>query len=347
MDTVVMWRTNHPNLSLAAIVVGAAVVFFMTMWYVWTAQQTILDPLRSTHSPLRARDKNKRKLSFQFFLWCFFTWLALSLASTSGLWYLNRAWILQSFPTPEARPWEALVIIFVGIPAIVFGLVTFFLVRWSWIRPVRLFCPHCGKYIPSNTPWTCGRCNSENHPELPTFDLFFTGRSCCSRSYLNACKECDAEPLAFRCYHCQQMIVLKGIAGKISAEELERHCAQKPQTTAPPPVVVAESQDTVRQRRVIEKEDLEHRITVAELETSLAQRVAALTAVRTRDEKRELSAKERLEQSFIKQREETLAVHDVAQKARSKAKQKYAKDPEMLELENAVIEDFVNKHGLD
>lgn len=62
-------------------------------------------------------------------------------------------------------------------------------------KPFRLFCEHCGKFIPSDMQWKCGVCDYEN---LQTY----------LNSFLNKCKNCKTPPKSFLCPHCNGMMFL-------------------------------------------------------------------------------------------------------------------------------------------
>src|ERR1041385_8201165 len=60
------------------------------------------------------------------------------------------------------------------------------------LKPLRLFCDHCDKYIPSDMEWRCGYCNEEN-------------RATRLYSFLNKCQKCKRSPKAVVCPHCQKI----------------------------------------------------------------------------------------------------------------------------------------------
>jgi predicted RNA-binding Zn-ribbon protein involved in translation (DUF1610 family) len=60
-------------------------------------------------------------------------------------------------------------------------------------RAIGIECPHCGKYIETNTPWICGykQCRNENVDDFP---------------FIYRCEHCGAEPKAYKCHHCDSLI---------------------------------------------------------------------------------------------------------------------------------------------
>jgi hypothetical protein len=64
-------------------------------------------------------------------------------------------------------------------------------------RAIGIECPHCQKYIETNTPWICGYkgCRNENVDDFP---------------FVYRCEHCSAEPKAYKCHHreCGKLIFL-------------------------------------------------------------------------------------------------------------------------------------------
>lgn len=64
-------------------------------------------------------------------------------------------------------------------------------------RAIRIKCPHCGKYIETNTPWICGSkgCRNDNVDDFP---------------FIYRCENatCGYYPKAYKCHHsdCQKLI---------------------------------------------------------------------------------------------------------------------------------------------
>lgn len=60
------------------------------------------------------------------------------------------------------------------------------------VRPLRMFCTECGKYIPSDLEWKCGFCNFKNYRVR-------------LNSFLRKCQGCKRAPHAIVCPHCQEL----------------------------------------------------------------------------------------------------------------------------------------------
>lgn len=100
--------------------------------------------------------------------------------------------------------------------ALVFCLFFFFLHK----RAIAIECPHCGKYIGTNTPWVCGVCGTKN---LRVDDFPFVNR--CEN------KECGCEPKAYKCHHfdCGKLIFLSNDQSEINYAQ----CVNMPEKSRP------------------------------------------------------------------------------------------------------------------
>jgi hypothetical protein len=56
------------------------------------------------------------------------------------------------------------------------------------LKPLRLFCEHCDKYLPSDTEWRCDYCGHHNEATK-------------IYSFLNKCEQCKRAPKAVVCPH--------------------------------------------------------------------------------------------------------------------------------------------------
>jgi len=68
------------------------------------------------------------------------------------------------------------------------------------LKPLRLFCAHCGKYVPSDREWFCGYCDRKNERTK----LY---------SFLRKCQHCKRFPKAYICPHsgCEHLNFLDKI----------------------------------------------------------------------------------------------------------------------------------------
>jgi hypothetical protein len=340
MSILFQWWDVHSVAAWGVLCGGVLATIIAVAWYVHVFKMHIVEPLRSTHDPVTASRRNQAKISKRLLLWIFFTWVTISAIGGFMLWCFVRQSVEPLITQDEYRPLVPLgAFMIVGLPV---EFMLLMVLGWFWRRPVRLFCPSCGKYVPGNLPWFCGRCNSENRAPKHDDGLLASSRHV-RHSFLHKCKACGAKPVAFHCQHCTEAFVLDRTWMDADKREVERLAAYMIQGAPPQP----ESREKVKERQVLHVENLEHRITVAELETRLAQRKKELDTLRTcREEKPIPTTRERLQQTFDRQHEEFLAVHELARVAQARAEEKYRDDPEMLEMENAVIQQFVEKHAM-
>jgi predicted RNA-binding Zn-ribbon protein involved in translation (DUF1610 family) len=88
-----------------------------------------------------------------------------------------------------------LTLVFGGLPAFIIAFIAAFCLHFFYLdkRAIGIECPHCGKYIETNTPWICGykQCRNENVDDFP---------------FIYRCEHCGAEPKAYKCHHCDSLI---------------------------------------------------------------------------------------------------------------------------------------------
>src|ERR1044071_5454799 len=60
-------------------------------------------------------------------------------------------------------------------------------------RPIGIRCTNCRKFLKTNTPWVCGfkQCRNDQTDDFP---------------FVNRCQHCEAEPKAYKCHHCGELI---------------------------------------------------------------------------------------------------------------------------------------------
>lgn len=178
-------------------------------------------------------------------------------------------------------------------------------------RPLRLFCKHCDKYVPSDMVWCCSHCNREN---IRT-KLY---------SFLHKCQQCKRAPKSFACPHCENLNFL-------DKDEEGSHPARG--VGAPPaPLVKVDSRIEKRRAHDEQKEALEQEIVIARLDAELA----AVKA--TADTAKERSAPERLEKSFSDHDAHVLAAHRIAKRERESNATKYKDDPEFREMADQSVQ---------
>ena len=182
-------------------------------------------------------------------------------------------------------------------------------------RPIKLRCPQCWNFVRTNTPWVCGFClrNNEHADEFPV---------------INRCEHCGAEPRAYQCHHCQQLIYL-------TEDRLNRNfatCLNPPGQAAPPP----EDEMTLLRK---EKEKLEHEIAMTEL-------TAKLEAGKQRLEfGKKKSPREEIEESFAKYDARVMGKEEFARKQRAIYAERYKDDRDMLDRANEALNDWLRERA--
>ena len=116
------------------------------------------------------------------------------------------------------------------------------------LRPVRLFCTKCDRYIPGDMEWSCSHCNYGNEGTR-------------YYSFLNKCKNCKRAPKSVVCPHCGELNYL-------DKHRIGTHPASSLKIPIPPQT----REEILRQRREErsdQKEDIEHKILIARLDKDL------------------------------------------------------------------------------
>lgn len=337
MDTVSGLTLAVHEYDLELIFLTAIAVLFFALC-ASLAPYFFLEPMRNVFEPAQARALANRKWSWQALF--YFVGCTLSLWSVVPIALLWRVNLRSGSPNYFFDEWQGVVYFSVFILILIAGIVYQYGVRYYNARPVRFFCPTCGAYQPSTTPWICGRCRHEN-------------KSLVRFSYLRECEDCREAPETFNCHRCNEFICLnKGPTnGRPQVHSLDLAARRAPrQESAEIP-----REQVVKQQRS-EREDIEHKISMAELTARLAERLKQLKKVLNVEDPKpstdsetkviEPTARERREKELQRHRDEQLSVHEVAREAREEAKKKYADDPDLLEQHLAVIQEFVEQNAL-
>lgn len=180
-------------------------------------------------------------------------------------------------------------------------------------RVIGIRCPHCSKYIATNTPWVCGFCQKENR----SVDLF---------PFVHRCEHCGAEPKAYRCHHriCGKVIFLTN-------DELEDNHA-----TCRNSLPSAPSSDPTADRKEA-KEALSHEIEMADLASKL-DHIKQRTALGKKK-----TPNEEIEESFIKHHARVMGSQEFARRQRAVFAEQFKDDPEMLKCANDSLEQWLHE----
>jgi hypothetical protein len=193
-------------------------------------------------------------------------------------------------------------------------------------KPLRLFCEHCGKFIPSDLTWFCGYCNNENiHTKI--------------YSFLNKCEECKRAPQSLHCPHCGEPIFF----GK---SRNDGHPAWHKLPLSPPPPRLPETREQTEakmkaknlENRQERRAELEYEIVCAKLDNELA-------ALKKQGEMiKGGTPEELLERDFLKHDAHFMAVHKIANRKLEAYKKEFAHDSDLLEKGELSVEMWRTKH---
>jgi hypothetical protein len=172
------------------------------------------------------------------------------------------------------------------------------------LRPLRLFCEHCDKYVPSDMEWRCGYCNEENW-----FTRYY--------SFLNKCRKCKRPAKSFVCPHCREINFL-------DKDQVETHPATKAGPSVLPPTK-DEARREKREEREDSKEELNHEIEIARLSADLVKYKASAEFAKAK------TAMEKLEKSFGEHDAHVMGVKTIVRRQKALNFEKYKDDPEGLE----------------
>jgi hypothetical protein len=187
-------------------------------------------------------------------------------------------------------------------------------------KPIQLSCEHCGKLTASDMEWVCGFCDVENHRTK----LY---------SFLFKCEQCKQPPKCLQCPHCKTVMFF----GK---SRDTRHTARKTQSPTSP-----ETEEQIQAKRAREREDskaqVEHEITLTRLNAELTKLKKSIED--TMESGKKKTPHESLEESFTEHDAQVMAAYKIAKREKEANQKKYADDPELLEMANESIQDWLEK----
>lgn len=237
--------------------------------------------------------------------------------------YTLAAWVFHS---RKSVPWEVLGLLgFFGTVTGIVKLVSIVIRQHRGVtKPFRPFCPHCGKYIPSELEWMCGFCDKHN---INT-NIY---------SFLYKCERCEATPKAYRCHHqdCGEDIFLD--ADNDATHRATMFKEPMPEEAKPIAQLRQEELDEI----AFNKARATELSAQLDAELDLSQRQWRLE--QSKKARQSQSSGSELEQSFEAHWDRHFEIHRIAASRRKKAERAYADDPEMLGLALMAIENWVAK----
>ena len=188
-------------------------------------------------------------------------------------------------------------------------------------RPLRLFCDHCDKYVPSDMVWECAHCDYVN-----AFTNIF--------SFLNRCSRCKRVPRAYCCPHCDRVNFLDGArGGDYAAKQYVQPGAKEPEVAPPDP------REIRSQNHEDEKTEMLRKIEIGLLKRKLTQIEASF------EFQKERTHQEKLRERFDKKLDKHLAF-DMLKKQLASEYAEALKDAEFKERMDLVLNELAAEEGL-
>jgi hypothetical protein len=179
-------------------------------------------------------------------------------------------------------------------------------------RAIGIRCPRCTKPIDTNTPWICGykQCRNENVDDYP---------------FVHRCQHCGAEPKAYECHHCQELIFFTEDCLRINYAK----CINLP---AKPKALTTDGD-------VEEIDSLDKGIQISERKLKKAKIDVEL---KTFDEilnpPKPKKQRDILQEDFENYHDRNMSGADIVQSKKAENAVKYQDDPAELERQNALVD---------
>jgi len=199
------------------------------------------------------------------------------------------------------------------------------------LKPLRLFCEHCDKYLPSDMEWRCAHCGHEN---LSTRIY----------SFLNKCQQCKRSPKSVACPQPG--------CGKLNFLDKDKdgsHPAVKNSAPAIPPLSPEQLQAQERTKHRVKKsedhtdrrEDISREIEIARLDAELSKWKASAESFKKK------SPLDQLKSDFEQRKMHAMGVHEIAANEYALNKETFKDDPEKQEQADTVVKNWAeDKAGL-
>lgn len=178
-------------------------------------------------------------------------------------------------------------------------------------RAIGIECPHCARYIETNTPWTCPNkgCRNDRVDDFP---------------FIYRCEHCDYYPKGYECHHCRKPIYFSSdrqIAGIAK-------CANAPAESKPQRVKKDEHEGKLAKKQ----KDLQ----LTELDVKQAEQQVKLKGFKDiLEPQKPKSVRERLRSRVGGKTE----LDDEVRKMEAEANEKFKDHPVELEKQLKVIRD--------
>ena len=187
------------------------------------------------------------------------------------------------------------------------------------LKPLRLFCQHCDKYMPSDMEWRCAHCGHENWATK-------------YYSFLNKCQNCKRPPKSVACPHCGKLNFLdRDGDGSHPAVRIFVPVPQSPLVPPVPPIIpptTAQVRAVKRENHADRKEAIQQEIEIAKLNADLVR------CKESAEFREELKRMAKLIKNFSEHEADVMGVKMVVKKKRSEYAETFKDDPEGLQDAN-------------
>ncbi len=189
-------------------------------------------------------------------------------------------------------------------------------------RAFGIVCPHCQKYIETNTPWICGykQCRNENVDDFP---------------FIYRCQHCGAEPKAYQCHHldCQKLIFFTKDEQKINFAK----CVNV--SDRPKPVKIIKDKDADEMAKLDKGIQLTERmVKKAKLDLELKGVKENLKPVK------EMTQEEILSKSAQEFVDRNMSGPKIVERLKAKNAEIFKDNPDELKKQNLLVDQWATNH---
>jgi hypothetical protein len=190
-------------------------------------------------------------------------------------------------------------------------------------RAVGIQCPHCKKYISTNTPWICG--NKDTPHRNDRFKDF---------PFIHQCQHCGFIPKAYECHHCFKLIFLS----EDQQQTAYAKCADLPDRAPTPRPVEKDPYEGEISKKKKEVELTELNLKKAKFDVELKGYKETLEPPKPKTQ-REIT-----EESFSNFEDRNMSGAEIVRRKRAEVAEKFKDNPPELERQNRLIDQWARDH---
>lgn len=215
-----------------------------------------------------------------------------------------------------------LTLVFGGLPAFIIAFIAAFCLHFFYLdkRAIGIECPHCGKYIETNTPWICG--NKDTPHRNDRVDDF---------PFIYKCQHCGFIPKAYQCHHCFKLIFL-------SEDRQETAYAKCADITVEPELVKKDedAEGIAKQSKDLQIADL--KVKKAKLDVEMKGYNEILEPPKPRTQR------EVIEESFSNFEDRNMSGAEIVRRKKADNAIKHKDNPDELKRQNALVDQWARDH---